>query len=65
VSLKGETIMTTKEFAEQMREIQYRYEADDEELCHIMMDNLMCEVLESLGYGEGVLIFIETDKWYA
>jgi hypothetical protein len=31
---------------------------------HIFMDELMCEVLRELGYGEGVDIFMNTEKWY-
>lgn len=37
----------------------------DEEDCHFEMDVLMSDLLISLGYGEGVEIFNNTDKWYA
>lgn len=37
----------------------------DEEDCHVAMDRLMTEVLESLGYSKGIEIFWDTPKWYA
>ena len=63
--------MTPEEFAEKMRELageknEYgQYCPDDPERAHGKMDDLMCEVLESLGYGEGVEIFRNTRLWYA
>ena len=54
----------TESFAEQMRVIRYNYQ-DDEEICHALMDDLMCETLRSLGYEKGIDIFEETPKWYA
>lgn len=38
---------------------------DDEELRHKTMDHLMCDVLRGLGYGEGIIIFETTPKWWA
>ena len=55
-------IMTPEEFARQMGQLA---ENDDEEVRHIRMDDLMCEMLTSLGYSEGVTIFDGTYKWYA
>lgn len=57
-------IITPEEFAEQMIQLAEKY-SDDTETCHIMMDALMCDILESLGYNKGVAIFNETDMWYA
>lgn len=37
----------------------------DVEGCHGAMDDLMCEVLRSLGYGDGVDVFEAAEKWYA
>ena len=37
----------------------------DEENGHIEMDELMCETLKSLGYGEAVKIFQNTCKRYS
>ena len=62
--------MTPEEFAKKMKEIKDAYIDNDEdwndvEDVHVDMDVLMMEVLESLGYVEGVTIFENTDKWYA
>ena len=67
--------MTPEEFKQEMIEIR---DLDDETAKkkygatwfssildnHIYADNLMCQVLEELGYGEGVKIFHEIEKWY-
>ena len=37
----------------------------DTEVRHYNMDMLMVKTLRDLGYGEGVDIFVKTDKWYA
>jgi hypothetical protein len=37
----------------------------DQEARHGDADDLMCEVLESLGYEIGTSIFRSMDKWYA
>lgn len=55
--------ITPEEFSRRMRKIYD--ECVGSELAHIMMDNLMCEVLKSLGYKEGVDIFQSMSKWYA
>lgn len=47
--------MTPAEFYTQMREIQQSQESADTK--HARMDALMCALLESLGYSEGVQIF--------
>ena len=51
-------------FADRMREAARRNK-DDEEIAHVQMDGLMCELLEKLGYGEAVKIFDDAPKWYA
>ena len=51
-------------FADRMREAAIRNK-DDEEIAHVQMDGLMCELLKILGYGEAVEVFDETPKWYA
>lgn len=68
-------VMMPKEFKRRMEVQQMRsmfattFVGDsavyDLESTHIAMDNLMCEVLRSLGYDEGVDIFLNTEKWYA
>ncbi len=37
----------------------------DKEIAHIEADDLMCELLTELGYGEAVKIFEEMEKWYS
>lgn len=54
--------MTPEGFAWEMRLIA---RGDDEEVEHSDMDDLMCELLTSLGYEEGVQIFKDAHKWYA
>ena len=38
---------------------------NDVEVRHMAMDNLLCEVLKSLGYEEGIAIYKTTERWYA
>lgn len=62
--------MTPKEFADEMRRItdDEWHKGDpywDAEQVHIAMDDVMCEVLEDLGYGEGIEIFKNEPKWYS
>ena len=37
----------------------------DLEATHLQADKLMCALLTELGYGEGIEIFKNADKWYA
>ena len=61
---KGRLNMSPVEFRDRMAEIAKRSLYDPEE-SHGKADDLMCEILTNLGYGEGVKIFEEMDKWYA
>ena len=54
--------MTEGEFAVRMREIN---DTMDTEFGHEVADDLMCEVLRGLGYGEGIGIYEGMDRWYA
>ena len=57
-------MITPEEFEKRIKEIL----ADPEgytRTYHEDMDELMCKVLEEHGYGDGVKIFREADKWYA
>lgn len=56
--------MTPEEFAARMREIA-KDAAGDREAAHSHADNLMCEALKALGYGEGVEVFVRMERWYA
>ena len=51
-----------KGFANEMRRIDRN---NDTEMAHILADELMCKLLRELGYGEGVDIFEQMDKWYS
>ena len=56
------SVMTPEEFKNKMSKLT---EDDDIELRHEHMDGLLLKVLRSLGYGEGVDIFVNTKMWYA
>lgn len=60
--------ITPKEFYEKMKALSDSTVSDeyiDLEDQHIEMDELMCEVLTQLGYGDGVEAFKNAYKWYA
>ena len=52
------------EFYEKMMEIKEKYKGDPE-LCHIRMDELMCELLIDLGYESGVSVFNSIERWHS
>ena len=56
--------MTPEEFALKMAAIA-RDGRDSPEEKHIEMDGLMIDLLVALGYGDGVQIFCEQEKWYS
>ena len=51
------------EFEAHMQEIKKTFSG--KEICHIEMDSYILEVMESLGYKDGVYVFRTTPKWYA
>lgn len=59
---RDENPMTPDEFRDKLTEM-----AQDIHKCdrHVDADNLMCQILRSLGYGEGIDIFEKMDKWYS
>ena len=57
-------LMTPEEFLSEMNKIA-GYGGYDKMERHENMDELMCKVLTERGYGAGVEVFIDTDKWYA
>jgi hypothetical protein len=61
--------MTPEEFADKMREEfpvnGLGMAVYDKEGAHAQADDIMCDLLESLGYAEGVEIFRRAEKWYA
>lgn len=61
------TPTTPEEFKQAMTDAYHKYwEIEvDEEFVHIKMDEIMCNALRSLGYGEGIDIFENTPVWYS
>ena len=61
--------LTPEEFTKAMKDISDKLVEDlpyyDEEDAHMEMDDLMCDLLRTLGYGDGVDVFENTDKWYS
>ena len=53
--------MTKEEAIEQLKSI----ESGDTEACHCIADDILCEFLRSLGYGDVVDEWDNVDKWYA
>jgi hypothetical protein len=62
--MDGNSLMTKEDFAARMEFIINAYPWN-RELQHIEMDALMCELLRSQGYEDGVNIFVNHPKWYA
>lgn len=60
----NEPLYTPEEFAKEMHRIVDN-NRDDSETCHMVMDDLICNLLVTLGYAEGALIFKVTKKFYA
>lgn len=65
-----QTQITTKEELKVLHEnCLYRMNAlldmYDKEEAHIRADNILCEVLEKIGFHDVVNVFHEIDKWYA
>ena len=59
--LPKQDIMTPGEFKKKMD-----YIGDfDPEGCHVKADILMCDLLRSLGYKDGIEIFENHMRWYA
>ena len=56
--------MTKEEFYHEMLAIEEIY-ADDPEMFHIVADKLLCDLLIKLGYGQGVEVFLDADRWYS
>ena len=56
--------MLPNEFKSRMQRLSEDY-ADDPEILHREADNLICQLLSDLGYGEGIDIYNKMDIWYA
>lgn len=57
-------MITPAEFERRMAEIS-EWNKNDPEKSHIDADDLMCEVLDHLGYSAGVAIFKNMRLWYS
>lgn len=47
------------------RDMEEASALDDEEIAHVHMDGVMCDLLTNLGYEDAVKVFDEAHKWYA
>ena len=56
--------MTPEKFSESMSHLLSKHSGDPEAF-HSCADDLICELLNSLGYGEGVNIFLDAEKYYS
>ena len=57
-------MITPAEFERRMAKIA-EWNKHDEESSHGDADDLMCEVLDQLGYSAGVAIFKNMSLWYS
>ena len=59
--------MIPEEFERRMRECFSKDAGGhlDREVAHVDADDLMCELLKSLGYGAGVKVYEEEEKWHS
>lgn len=55
--------MTPEQFKDKMLEI-IKTNEDDPENAHPEADDLLCDLLKELGYGEGIKLYKEMEKWY-
>ena len=50
---------------EMVKRLQAEVDNDDTECAHVAADDILCELLEKLGYKEVVEKYNEVSKWYA
>lgn len=55
-------VITPRDFYTEMVRIAF---TENQEMGHILADELMCSILTQLGYGDGVKLFEEMEKWYS
>lgn len=60
----SESFISPKSFKDEMMELKDMFN-NDRETMHREADRLMCAVLVSFGYKEGVEVFESMRKWYA
>lgn len=54
--------MTREEAIQSLKDEQ---ESDDTEIAHCNADEILCDLLKSLGYGDVVSEYEKINKWYA
>lgn len=54
--------MSPDEFLEKMKKC---FDNESPEWGHINADNLMCDLLRKLGYGDGIDFFEKQERWYS
>ena len=57
----GERAMKRTEATDQLREIQ---EINDLKVAHRLADDILCRLVQSLGYGDVVAEYNRVGKWY-
>ncbi len=50
---------------EMVKRLQAEVDNDDTECAHVEADNILCELLEKLGYKDVVEKYNKVSKWYA
>ena len=54
--------MTREEAIEKLKDEQKN---DDIEMAHVRADDVLCDLLRSLGYGDVVEEYEKVEKWYS
>ena len=64
--MKGRIIEELEKLQEKFAsDMEYAFAGNNVEQNHAYADELMCTLLEDLGFGDGVEIFRSANKWYA
>jgi len=53
-----------KEYSGKMRELLKQENHGNADTIHLDADDLLCELLDKLGYAEITEVFIKLEKWY-
>ena len=60
---KKNNVPTPKEFNQHIKAIAEEW-SFDKEMQHFLLDDYLCETLESLGYSKGIKNYRKIPKWY-
>lgn len=58
-----EAVITPEKFAKEMIQAKTAH-GHDPEVCHCVMDEILCKTLCKLGYDHGVKAFNDSEKYY-